>query len=78
MTSEEQFDELVKYTDEWLFAAPFCDQPPDDIPISIQSEIQPILENTLVHDVVMMSEIVAPVHIWQDEYYEVFPLSVAY
>lgn len=30
ITSDDQFDELVESTDEYFFAVPVCDQPPDD------------------------------------------------
>lgn len=63
--------------DTCTIADPVSDPPSDDAPVPIQTEIQPILPIVHVHDSMMFSEIAILVQIQRDEYYKVYPLSVA-
>lgn len=54
---------------------PVCDQPLDDVPVLVSSEIQVIFTDMPIPDFVVTPELVAPFYIQQDKYYEVFPLS---
>lgn len=76
MVSDDQFDGLAKSTDECFFVVPFCNQPSKDIPNLVQSEIHPIFTITPVSDSMMVPGIATLVDVQQDEYYEVFLLSI--
>lgn len=53
-------------------------QPFNDIPVLVLSEIQVISTDMPVLNFVVTPKLVASVHIQQDKYYEVFPLLVVY
>lgn len=74
VTNDDQFDEIGEITDECHFATPIC----DDVLVPIQSDFQPIFAETLAKGFVMVFDIIVSAHIQPDDYYEVFPLQVAY
>lgn len=63
VVSGDQFEGLVKISDECYYVTPVCDQSFDDVPILVKSEIQPIFANALAYDFVMSPKIVVPVYI---------------
>lgn len=63
VVSDEQFNELSESTNSYLFTAPVCDPPSDDVLVSVPTEIHVTSTDVHVLDAMVIPEITIPVQI---------------